>query len=646
MFNMFTGKDLTINASELGEGVSFANIGQVITGLLYAGSHSGKQKLLGGGFVTKEGRSTGPLGEQMNEEINSDKWDAFVQRLVNEGVLTKEAFDLVQEVHDVFTEIYPLVKQSFMDVDGVDINFIEGREYSIKFPDGTKKKYRGGYYPLVSDKTLTAEMENIGANTYKADVKISYDILDSSMGKKRTDAHYPLDLNINLMSYILNKHLVHAYLKRPLTIVENLRSMPKIAELFENRQPGFIKEMLNPWLVRVGQQRYAVQGGNELFGTVALYLRRTTGIALFFGNVSSMAKQLLGVVQAFPVLGQYVGRGRALKHFIKVGMSTTLGSYSSLKKDIGKKSVFMRDRMDNNQRNLVRGWDEMELTETAREKTIRLAESGAYMGLQFFQNHVDMSIWLAAVERVKKDGLTDRQAYDYADNLVERTQYSGNISARPNTLHGTHWERLAMMISMVAFGMRGQIYEQAARAKAEGRNVTLARLNALVWLSMLPTLLTYAAGKALSEVVGDDDDDDENRQEIQYLMAQMSIEIGDAYAPQVSRLLLPVVSGALEGGGVDHPKRQALFGLGPVESPIRQTVNAARAVGRTGLYEVPLSYSEIESILTATTIVTGLPLTPINRYIIPYIEKNQTKGQERRFKRKRGRALKKMREDK
>ena len=646
VFNMTTNKEGGIAAPELGENVQFANIGQIITALLYAGSDSGKNKLLQGGFITKEGKATGAFGEIMNGAVDSKGWDAFVQRLVNEGVLTKEAFDMVQEIHDAFTEIFPLVKQSFIDVEGTEINFVDGREYSIKFPDGTKQKYRGGYYPLVSDKTLTGELENVGANTYKDDVRIAYDVLDSSMGKSRTGAYYPLDLNITLMSFILNKHLIHAYLKRPLTLVENLRRMPKVVEALENRQPGFIKNMLRPWLIRVGQQRYAVQGGSELLNTSALYIRRTTGIGMFFLNIASMAKQLLGVVQAFPVLGQHVGRGRTLKHFIKVSTGTTVGTYSSLKKDIGDKSVFMRDRMDNNQRNLVRGWDEMELRESPRQKVLRLAESGAYMGLQFFQNHVDMAIWLAAVERSKKDGLSDQDSYDYADNLVERTQYSGNISARTETQHGTHWERLAMMISMVAFGMRGQLYEQAARAEAEGENVTLARVNAVIWLSIIPTLLTYAASKALDEISGEEDDDDENKEEIQYLLSQMAIEVGDAYAPVLARLILPFVSGALEGVGVDHPKRQSLFGMGPVESPVKQTVNAARAIGRSSLYQVPLSHSEIKSILTGVTLGTGLPLTPINRYIIPYIEKNQTPGAKRRFSRKRGRALKKMREGK
>ena len=629
-----------IAAPELGNDVVFANIGQVIVGLLYAGSKSGKKKFLEGGFVTKDGVNTGPLGDVTNPEMLSANWDAFIKRLVAEGTLNQQAFDLVQEIHDIFNEIYPMVQKSFNEVEGVELNFVEGLPYTMTFADGTKKTYRGGYYPLMKDTTLTSAIISGEQQSTSDDFTLAYDILDSSMQRTRGAGTYPIRLDMGLMMGILNKHLVHAYLKRPLTLIENLKKDKRIVKVFENRQQGFIKEILNPWLKRTARQQYAVPTDPGLLGSAALFVRRTTHIALFFGNVRSMAMQLLGIVQGVPTFAQYVGNAKVLKHTAKVAGSVSTGNYSSLKEDIGKKSVFMKDRMDNNQRNLVRGWDEMDLTQNKREWIKTTAESISFMGLQFTQNIVDMSIWLAAVERTKQDGLSDAQAYAYADRLVERTQASGNISARAGALHGSHFERLSMMISMVAYGLRGRIYEEVARAEANETSVTIARLNALTWLAVMPGLLTGSVGLAIDALTEADDDDDDP--EIAKLLANIATDTADAYAPQVNRLALPFVASVIEGAGIEGVRGGELFGLGPVAHPLRKTIRGGRALSRGMVQGIPMTNKDIGNVLTGITIATGLPTSVIDKTIIPFIEANKSTSQKKAESRQRRRIIRKI----
>lgn len=629
-----------IAAPELGNDVVFANIGQVIVGLLYAGSTSGKAKLIEGGFVTKDGVETGPLGDTTNPVTMSNNWDAFIKRLVAEGTLNQQAFDLVQEIHDIFNEIYPMVQKSFNEVEGVELNFVEGLPYTMTFADGTKKTYRGGYYPLMKDTTLTSAIISGEQQGTSDDFTLAYDILDSSMQRSRGGGTYPVRLDMGLMMGILNKHLVHAYLKRPLTLIENLKKDKRIVKVFENRQQGFIREVLNPWLRRTAQQKYAVSSDAGLFSSFALFVRRTTHIALFFGNVKSMAMQFLGIVQGIPTFAQYVGNAKVLKHTAKVAGSVSTGNYASLKEDIGKKSVFMKDRMDNNQRNLVRGWDEMDLTQNKREWVKSKAEAFSFMGLQFTQNIVDMSIWLAAVERTKQDGLSDAQAYAYADRLVERTQASGNISARAGALHGTHFERLAMMISMVAYGLRGRIYEEAARAEANEQSVTLARLNALTWLVVMPSVVASAAGLALDALSEADDDDDDP--EIAKLLANIASDTADAYFPQVNRLALPFAASVIEGAGIEGVRGGELFGLGPVAHPHRKSIRGLRAFSRSMAQGVPMTNKDIGNLMTAITVGTGLPTSVIDKTIIPFIEANKSTSQKKAEARQRRRIIRKI----
>lgn len=643
LFSFLTGmvykSNNVIKAPEIGKDVSFTNLGEVITALLYMGSESGRTKLLLGGFVNSEGVETGPLGVDNGGNIDSSGWDAFIKRLIEEGVLTEEAFDLVQEIHDIFTEIFPLVKQSFKDSEGITINFVEGRKYSVTLQDGTKKSYRGGYYPLLPNRTFTNIVEGKGQDAFTGgDFNIVYDNLDASMSRHRGGQIYPLQLGLGSLMGLLNKHLTHAYVKRPLLVIENLKNNKEVAKVFENRQKGFIKNVLNPWIERVARQRYSVPNPSFL-NSFALHIRRTGYIALFFLGIRPIVKQFLGVIQAVPTMKQFVGNGRMLKHFAKVAGSIPTGQYRGLRDDIGKMSSYMKDRLDNNEKHLIRGWDEMELTETAYGGLISGTEHYTFMGMQFAQNIVDMGIWLAAYEKVTKEGGTKEQAVLYADGLVERTQASSNIAARPAALYGTNFERLAMMISMVSHGIRGRIYENAARAKDNKQSVALARFNALMWMVVIPTILEHTIYQMIEQIDGEDDDP-----EIPELMSRVAADSATAYAPQIMQVLLPLIGGAGETvAGVSHPKSGELFGLGPISSPLKKGVRGFNALARSVKYGVPMTSQEKRNLALGIAATTGLPVAPVADLIYTIVEMQKSDAQRKREATKRRKILNKAR---
>ena len=632
-----TKNDKIIKAPEIGEGVTFSNLGQVITALLYMGSESGRAKLMLGGFLNSEGIDTGPLGLDNGSEIDTSGWDAFIQRLINEGTLNEQAFDFVQEVHDIFTEIYPLVKQSFIDVEGQTINFVEGRAYTVKFADGTTKKYKGGYYPLLPDRTLVP-VEGTTPGLSQDAHSIVYDVLDYSMSKQRGGQIYPLQLGLGNLMGLLNRHLTHAYIKKPMMVVENLKKNRKIMQLFENRQRGFVEKVLNPWIERTTRQRYTVPGSSPFQNSMGLFFRRSAYIYLFLAKLGPIGKQFLGIIQAMPTTGQYVGSARMLKHFIKVAAGYTTFQYPGLKKEIAEKSVFMKDRLDNNERHLVRGWDQMELAESTYGNIVSKGESWAFLGMQVAQNIVDMGIWLAAVEKVKADGKSDKEAFAYADGLVERTQASSNISAKPRALHGTNWERLGMMITMVSHGIRGRIYENAVRADDKGNSKFLARLNAITMMVIIPGVIEHAVSQALEQLGGDEED--KKDPEIPELFARLLGDTAQAYSPMIAQMILPLIGGGVDiaVGAKGRGRGGEFFGLGPVANPLRKGSRGITAAFESMKYGVPMSNKDIENLIAAVALLTSLPIAPAT-YITKIIEMQKTDAQKRREARKRRKKL-------
>ena len=641
IFSFLTGwttkSDKVIKAPEIGKDVSFSNLGQVVAALLYMGSESGRRKLMTGGFINSEGVETGPLGVDNGTEIDTSGWDAFIQRLINEGVLNEQAFDFIQEVHDIFTEIYPLVKQSFIDVEGQTINFVEGRKYTVKFADGTTKSYNGGYYPLLPDRTLTPI---VGADMGISPEQFSivYDNLDSSMSKHRGGQIYPLQLGLGNIMGLLNKHLTHAYIKRPMMIVENLKKNKEIMQLLENRQRGFVEKVLNPWIARTTKQQFSVPGGSPFMNAIGLHFRRTAYIYLFLLKLGPIGKQFLGIVQAIPTVKQYVGTGKMLKHFLKVSASVSTGGYSRLKKQIIEQSAVMKDRLDNNERHLIRGWDELELAESTHGNIVTKTERVTFMGMQIAQNIVDMGIWLAAVERVKADGKTDAEAIAYADGLVERTQASGNISARPKAMHGTNWERLAMMITMVAHGLRGRLYENAVRAEDKGQSVNLARLNALTFMVIVPAIIEHAVSQALEQL--GDDDEDKKDPEIPELMAKIISDTGGAFAPQIFQVYMPLLGGGLDTaiGAEGRGRGGEFFGLGPVANPLRKGQRGFTAMVESVRYGVPMTLKDWDNFFALLTLSFGIPASALTN-LTWLLDAHKSAGQKKREAKKRRRLL-------
>ena len=613
-----------VTAQELGDNVRFDSLAQVLVALMYMGSESSKKKFLRGGFIS-QGKQTG--------KINEKQWNNFITRLIEEGILTKDHFNFIQAIHDVFEEIYPMVHQSFKEVEGWNIGHVKPLEqkYNVK---GEEIVIKGGYYPLITDPRIPRAGQSLMSDSDPAKDKgfgVWYPTVDISMGRERGSGIYPLDLNLGRLFNLVGNHYSNAYMKRPLRAVDVVMRDKRVVERIESRQEGFYDNILKPWMNRVVRQEYTKRD-NTAFGMAANYLRRTVYVTLFFANFRSMAKQFLGFIQAMPNMEQYVGRGRLMKH-----MMTTSGAglinpkeYAAMRDEISEISPYMKNRMDNFQENLVKGLDELKTAPTKLDKAQDWSTKWSFIGIQFTQNLVDMAVWKAAMEKQQEEGRSLEEAVAFADLAVLRTQSGSQVSTLTNAQFKTPFERLAYMITMVAHGLRGQLHEVRQREKDAGKRYNLATAHALIYFTVLPVVAQRMIAYAFYSMVADEEDEEEVKQmmSVNDMAGQSLEEMLDIYNPLLSRFVAPVLT---PGRG------RELMGLGPVNYSLRKTKRSATASARWWNDGIPFTASDWDNLATGATILTGVPFV-LAGDIIQELEKLKTE-EERKAQRSERRRL-------
>jgi hypothetical protein len=108
-----TLKPVKIAAPELGYTFGFDQGGmgkvELLHAILHTGNTGNKKKLL-------LGRNWGQVME--NGELDTSRWDAFVNRVIKEGTLTKADFDFAQGVWNLLEEMKPMAQKTHREVFG------------------------------------------------------------------------------------------------------------------------------------------------------------------------------------------------------------------------------------------------------------------------------------------------------------------------------------------------------------------------------------------------------------------------------------------------------------------------------------------------------------------------------------------------
>lgn len=400
-----------IAAPELGYtfGLGHNGIGhaELLHAILHTGNTSNKRKLLlGRGWATENADGT----------MDTSKWDAFLTRMHDTGILNKAHYDFAQGVWNLLEQTKPLAQKTHRDVFGRYFAEVTADSFTTPFGD-----YAGGYVPAQADPRIVqdAALRDL-ATSENENMAFSFPGTNKGFTKGRVEYNRPLMLDLRTIGQHIDKVLLFSHMEPAVRDVNKLLSRKGVSYSLGRIDPTIYAGMLTPWLNRSARQIVETPiVGDGGISRVLSAARNRAGMALMFANVSNAIQQTTGFLTAMSKLksdGLESHMTRATVQFIKSPKQTA--------KAVGDASPFMATRMENEIAAINDAMDQILLNPSLYEKAQAWTQKHAYFLQSALANSMEPIIWTAGYNAALEKGLDEKEAVRYADGLIRQTQGS------------------------------------------------------------------------------------------------------------------------------------------------------------------------------------------------------------------------------
>lgn len=579
----------TIDAPELGYQFTGGKA-SIIGAMLHTGNESNLQKLL-------RGRGWGEFRE--DGTLDTSKWAAFMQRMTDEGVITRTDWEFVQGVWDLLEELKPLAQTAHHDMYGYYFDEVQASE--IVTPFG---RFRGGYFPAMADPASSASAMQFEDADAMLHGQNSFMLPTTGRGftKARTAAARPLVMDLRATTQHIDKLLRFVHIEPRMKDTYRIVRHPVFKDMADRINPQLINSMLLPWMQRTAQQITGQPGADFLsrhFGKLLNKLRTRTGLNMMVLNIVNALQQVTG----FSMAAVKVGPGN-----LNGALWRYMQNSTELSAMIDAKSNFMQTRTSS-QAMEISNEIELILNPTKLQTAKAFAERHGYFLQQTLQNFIDRVVWLGAYDQATAQGLDDTTSVRQADAAVRQTQGSFNAEDISRVEAGSPLSRLFTMFYSY-FNMQSNLLatEFAKAFKADGL-ISGRALYVYAMGFMVPAVVAeLIAGVARGEI--DDEDDDGYLDEFLALFFNSQARTLSAMLPYVNVL---TTAGLAKYDGKWYNDRISA-------SPAVSTLDAAVSTA-TLPFDVMFTDKEINGIkaardfFTTLGLITGLPAGVINRPI-------------------------------
>ncbi|MCP2041934.1 hypothetical protein L1281_002552 [Neisseria sp. HSC-16F19] len=391
-----------ISAPELGDGFTFKNHNELMHALLHTGNASNKRKLLigyGWGSLNADG------------SLNSAKWDAFVERMIAEGKLSKQHFDVAQQIWDLMEALKPKAQATHHAVYGYYFDEITAEPF--KTPWG---EYRGGYIPAVKDGMLNAQadirkLEEVA----QENVQGMFPTTNKGFTKNRVEgADDKLILDLGTLGVHIDKVLRFSHLEMPLRQVK--RTLKGIETEIEQVSPGAVGGMLVPWLHRVSTQQVATRGVKDGgFSSVLTTMRNRAGMAAMVMNLPNAAQQLAG----FPL-----ATAKVKPRYLVSAMVDYVQAPRQMSRAVSEASQYMDARLHNQIGLMTEQIERILIDPNWFQRLNQWSQDNAYFAQSAVDNIMAPVIWTGAYNQATEQGMSHKDAVRFADSVIRETQGS------------------------------------------------------------------------------------------------------------------------------------------------------------------------------------------------------------------------------
>lgn len=480
----------SIDAPELGAGQKIMGRQQLFGLLLHIGNDSNFEKLVGG-FAP--------------EGWTADGVWKFVQRMVNEGKLTRQDIDAVQKVWDLLNTLKPKAQQAHYQIYGFRFDEVTSRPFTLRI-GGEDVEFSGGYFPaianprLVPDAAQRVKIESVMESNSVA----MWPSTSKGWSKTRVESYQaPLQLDAALAVSHVAKVLKFIHLESAVRQATRVFKGKDLQTAIGAVNPFIVTETVLPWLQRVARQ------GMDTKADAPDGITRQLNNLRRYAGISAMALNVVNTVQQVFDMGSVVHELGAAN--VSRATSQYLSSPSASVKWVTKLSGEMRNRLIvyqeempsavrqilNNDGNLVR----------VRDAAIH----HGYVLQRTAQLQIDMVTFIAAYNKAIAEGKNDADSLYYAERAVRLTQ----SSTRPEDVSKAEssagpWTRLFIMF----YGWFNNKYNQQVYgvAKLLRENGMKGASPKIAYLMLMTTVIPFVLGQAVYDGftggLPDDDDDD------------------------------------------------------------------------------------------------------------------------------------------
>lgn len=578
-----------IDAPELGPAGFVFNAGK--SELLHAVLHSGNQSnltklLLGRGWGTLDA----------NGQLDTSKWDQFITRMINEGVLTKADFDFAQGVWDLLETVKKDAQAAHKEMYGYYFNEVTADP--INTPFGT---YRGGYVPALADSLSSPDMAQKREQEELLHAGNSFMFPTTGKGFTQSRVFYnkPLELDLRAIGQHLDKVSRFAYLEPAIRDVAQLMGNKRVARALNGASPGAISDMLTPWLQRTARQTASMPGKNPKMNRFFNGLRSRTGLLFMFGNIVNALQQLTGLSLAtLKVPAPKLLRATAsyLAHPLK------------MRQQVGERSPWLAERMANQSYAMQDQIDQILTNPNPYEQFTDFVRRHAYFLQQAVQNVIDPIIWTGAYDHATAQGATEKEARRYADETVRTTQ--GSFAPEDIAAFEVQSPFVRLFTQFYGyFNMWGNLIgNEANKAVREAGFVRASPRLMFIWFAGL------AIPAFVAELIAQGTPDDEDDEDGDGLLDEWLAMFFGSQAKSLATMAPIAGHGAvLVANQSDSRMWNDRLNVGPALSAGESAGKGLAAILTGEVFDEEFTKTEFRSLLTLLGLGTGLPVAPVAR---------------------------------
>jgi hypothetical protein len=581
-----TFKSGKIEAPEIN--FEFKDITRLVGAMMHTGNQSNLQKLL-------VGREWGAFDSEGN--LDSRKWDQFVKRMQDEGVLTKAHMDFVQGVWDLMEEMKPAAQKAHKEMYGYYFNEITAQPITTPFG-----QYRGGYFPAITDpfevedQAIRQEAEALEGRP----TSFMFPTTGRGFTRQRSENYNKkLSLDLGLVPSSMEKVLRFTHLEPHVKDIGRVLIDKDFRHVLSALDSEVGSVMLMPWLQRSALQLVEQPSGPRMrvFDQALHGFRTRSGMQIMVANVSVALQQLTGASLAMTKVKPRYFAG-ALMRYVK--------SPEAYVNDVYGSSKFMRNRVSTQMMDVQRSIDHILLNPNKYQKAKAFANEHGYFMQIAMQNVVDYATWGGAYEQATKEGHTEKEAVRIADSAVRETQGTFAPEDVSRFEAGTPLLRaFTMFYSFFNMAANLNATEFTKALRKGGYNGASRALYVYAMGFAIPAIVAEAITQAMRGELFDDDDDDG------YLDNILSVFLGG----QVRMLtpMVPIIGPAVQSGinRFNDKWYDDRINVSPAVSILESIAGTGLDGWRVATEEDARLKRPIKDALTAIGMATGLPLAPL-----------------------------------